>query len=634
VLESISDAFYALDRDWSFTYVNARAAEILGRSPDELLGRSIWVEFAPALGTAFEREYRRAMDTGRVVTFEAWYEPLAGWFELRAYPGPDGLSVYFRDITERRAAEAALRETEERLRLAVDSTGLGTWDYVPATDALHWDPRTKLAFGLRGDAEVRDYSAFFARVHPEDRARTQALVDAATDPAGSGEYDTTFRVVLPQAAERWVRARGRALFAGEGAGRYVTRFIGTVLDVTAERAASAERERLLAALAAEQARLTQVFEQAPVAVAVLRGRAVDDLVFELVNPRYEEMIPADRAPLGRRVRDALPEVVDTMGAVLQQVLDAGEPFVAHDYCVPLDRDGDGAPEAYYFNFVYHPLTDADSTVVGIVGVGTEVTDSVRARRDAERLWTAAEGARAEAERARADAEAANRAKGEFLAIMSHELRTPLNAIDGYAELMELGIRGPLTEQQRADLGRIRTSQRHLLGLINGVLNYSRIEAGAVRYAVEAVPVAETLSTCEALTAPQARARELTLGWRGCDATLCARGDQEKVQQIVLNLLSNSVKFTERGGRVELACEARGGDVVITVTDTGRGIPADRLEQVFEPFVQVDASRTRTQEGVGLGLAISRDLARGMGGDLTAESTPGEGSTFTLTLARA
>jgi signal transduction histidine kinase len=273
-------------------------------------------------------------------------------------------------------------------------------------------------------------------------------------------------------------------------------------------------------------------------------------------------------------------------------------------------------------------------VVGIVGVGTEVTDSVRARRDAERLWTAAEGARAEAERARADAEAANRAKGEFLAIMSHELRTPLNAIDGYAELMELGIRGPLTEQQRADLGRIRTSQRHLLGLINGVLNYSRIEAGAVRYAVEAVPVAETLSTCEALTAPQARARELTLGWRGCDATLCARGDQEKVQQIVLNLLSNSVKFTERGGRVELACEARGDDVAITVTDTGRGIPADRLEQVFEPFVQVDASRTRTQEGVGLGLAISRDLARGMGGDLVAESTPGEGSTFTLTLARA
>jgi signal transduction histidine kinase len=404
--------------------------------------------------------------------------------------------------------------------------------------------------------------------------------------------------------------------------------------VTPQRAAAAERERLLAALGAERARLTEVFQQAPVAVAVLRGRAVADLVFELVNPRYAEMVPPGRRPLGRRLQDALPEVESTMRSVLQQVLDTGRPFVANDYCVPLDRDGDGAPEEYYFNFVYHPLVETDGSVGGIVGVGTEVTESVRARRDAERLWAAAEAARAEAERARAEAEAANRAKSEFLAVMSHELRTPLNAIDGYAELMELGIRGPLTEQQREDLGRIRTSQRHLLGLINGVLNYSRIEAGAVRYAVEAVPVAETLATCEALTAPQARARSLALGFRGCDPALLARGDREKVQQIVLNLLSNAVKFTEAGGRVELGCEVRGEHVVITVVDTGRGIPADRLEQVFEPFVQVDASRTRTQEGVGLGLAISRDLARGMGGDLTAESTPGAGSRFILVLHRA
>jgi len=251
-----------------------------------------------------------------------------------------------------------------------------------------------------------------------------------------------------------------------------------------------------------------------------------------------------------------------------------------------------------------------------------------------RLFAAERAARAEAEVARAEAEAANRAKSEFLAVMSHELRTPLNAIGGYAELLELGIRGPVTDQQREDLARIQRSQRHLLGLINGVLNYTRVEAGAVHYAVEVVLLDEVLATCEALTAPQVRAKGLTLRHDACDRTLQVRADREKVQQIVLNLLSNAVKFTEPGGRVTLDCAAVDGVVAVHVTDTGRGIAADQRERVFQPFVQVDASLTRTQEGVGLGLAISRDLARGMGGDLTVESTPGVGSTFTLTLPSA
>jgi signal transduction histidine kinase len=218
--------------------------------------------------------------------------------------------------------------------------------------------------------------------------------------------------------------------------------------------------------------------------------------------------------------------------------------------------------------------------------------------------------------------------------MSHELRTPLNAIGGYAELMELGIRGPVTPEQRQDLARIRKSEQHLLGLINGVLNYSRIEAGAVRYDIRRIPVNEVLCTCEALVAPQVRTRQLTLHYLGCDPALAVRADGEKLQQIVLNLLTNAVKFTQPRGRIDLACMAADGEARILVRDTGRGIDADQLEHVFEPFVQVDAQLTRTHEGVGLGLAISRDLARGMGGDLSAVSTPGVGSEFTLTLPLA
>jgi PAS domain S-box-containing protein len=268
----------------------------------------------------------------------------------------------------------------------------------------------------------------------------------------------------------------------------------------------------------------------------------------------------------------------------------------------------------------------------VIAVVQDVTEHRRAEaalREASRA----------ADEARATAEAANAAKGQFLSTMSHELRTPLNAIAGYTDLLTLGLRGPLTEAQRQDLERVRLANQHLMALVTDILNFARIDAGQIEFRPADVELATVVGELESLIGPQLTAKGIAFDHDACAADTPAaphvvRADPEKLRQVLLNLLSNAVKFTEPGGRVSLACKTdREANVIrVQVRDTGRGIPGDQLERIFEPFVQVDRHRTHeSQQGVGLGLAISRDLARGMGGDLTAESTPGVGSTFTLTL---
>jgi signal transduction histidine kinase len=250
-----------------------------------------------------------------------------------------------------------------------------------------------------------------------------------------------------------------------------------------------------------------------------------------------------------------------------------------------------------------------------------------------RLLATSEHARlqSEAESARDSAQAANKAKSEFLAAMSHELRTPLNAIAGYTELLQIGVHGPLNDKQQEDLARIQRSQKHLLSLINDVLNFAKLEAGKVQLKPHLCRVEQLTSTVEAMIAPQLRSRALHFT-RQSDANVpevfC---DPDKTEQVLLNLLSNAAKFTAAGGTIEMSAHASPTGAQIAVRDTGVGIPADKLDVIFEPFVQVERNLTQNIDGAGLGLAISRDLARAMGGDLTVESKVGVGSTFTLTL---
>ena len=235
--------------------------------------------------------------------------------------------------------------------------------------------------------------------------------------------------------------------------------------------------------------------------------------------------------------------------------------------------------------------------------------------------------------AREDAEKANRAKMDFLAVMSHELRTPLNAIGGYTQLLELGIHGPVTEAQRKALARIKTSESHLLGLIEDVLNFAKIEAGRVTFDLKPMLVVDLVTEVDALMEPQMRAKGIAYE-RDDPPQALVQVDPEKARQVLLNLLSNAVKFTPGGGRITISFEARTEEVDISITDTGSGIPLEKQEAIFEPFVQVQRAYTSTTGGTGLGLAISRDLARSMGGGLAVRSEPDRGSTFVLTLPRA
>jgi PAS domain S-box-containing protein len=258
-----------------------------------------------------------------------------------------------------------------------------------------------------------------------------------------------------------------------------------------------------------------------------------------------------------------------------------------------------------------------------------------ANKSKDQLLRRLRAAQAEAEAARRAAEVANLGKAEFLARLSHELRTPLNSIAGYAELLVAGVRGALNQAQREYMERIGRSQKHMQRLIEGIMNFATLELGRLTLDISILPVEQLLALADELTAPQAREKGVSCNRAHAGASLRCRTDREKAVQILVNLISNAVKFTDPGGTVETTIEARDDSLRLTVADAGPGIPPERLANVFDPFVSLtplsSADRAR---GTGLGLAISRDLARAMGGELTVESTLGQGSRFTLSLPRA
>ena len=375
------------------------------------------------------------------------------------------------------------------------------------------------------------------------------------------------------------------------------------------------RNRELAAISGD---LANVFSSTQIPIVIVDS-TLSIRRFTPVSDRVIKIISTDVGrPLGDlKLRFELADLEAQVGRVIS-TLELAQSEVQDD-------------RGRWWTLTIRPYLTVDRKIDGAVLVFTDVD---AAKKFGEQAVETAENRRKlliEAEEARAEATTANLAKMHFLANMSHDLRTPLNAITGYADLMELRIHGPLTPEQESDLARVKRSSRHLLSLINDILNYAKIESGQLDLQIAPLRVEETVTALEEIVFPQVRAKGLAFDVSTCDASVLA--DREKLQQVLVNLVTNAIKFTTKGG-IGIWCTTADSTVSIAISDTGMGIPAEQIGRIFDPFIQIARSLTNVKhEGVGLGLSISRDLARAMGGEITVHSVVGEGSVFTVTLPR-
>jgi PAS domain S-box-containing protein len=516
ILESITDAFYALDHDWRFTYMNRQAEALLQRTRDELLGQNVWEKFPETVGTLFDTQYHQAIAEQVSVVFEEFYSPLSNWYEVHAYPSQEGLSVYFHNITERRRNAEAL---VERTRLAELNADIGL--------ALTGSDRLDDMLGLCTKAIVEHLDAAFARIwtlnNKEQTLELQASAGMYTHLDGS---------------------HGRVPI-----GKYKI------------------------------------------------GRIAEERKPHLTNEVLGDTRVSDQEWAKRE----------------GMVSFAGYPLIVEDRLI-------GVMAMFARKALTEATFQAMNAAANAVALGIE-----RKRGEEERaqLFTSEQ-------RARQEAEAANRTKDEFLGTLSHELRTPLTAILGWARMLSAGQLDE-SNKQRA-LETIERNARAQSQLIEDILDVSRVISGKLRLEVRPLDLATVIDAAVDTALPAADAKDIRLQRVLDSGASMVSGDSTRLQQVVWNLLANAIKFTPRGGRVQIRLERINSHVEIVISDTGQGMSSDILPFIFERFRQADSTSTRAHGGLGLGLAIVRHLVELHGGTVEAESAGvGQGSIFTVKL---
>ena len=393
-------------------------------------------------------------------------------------------------------------------------------------------------------------------------------------------------VEMPQASDAW-----RAWWVGDSIGDLV---MAPVILVWARLSAERRRARIIEA----------VFLGAVLILVSLGVFAAPAFAAEIIRSREYMVFPVLMwAAIRFGIRGSVSATFAVMVIAVVRTVAGHGPFVGPD------------PHESLFELQVFMGISATTFLL----LGASVSERVRAA--------------VELDNARLTAETANRAKAGFLAAVSHELRTPLNAITGYVDLLTLEVHGPLTEKQRAALGRVADSQRHLLRLIDDVLGFAQVEAGRLSLTLEPVIVADVMASVEPLATQEMTRKGLSFHIEPCDPGLAILADADKLRQVLLNLVTNSAKFTNAPGTVGMTATRDGAVVKFCVSDSGIGIPSDQLSNVFNPFFQVEQGATRRYPGVGLGLSIVREIVLAMDGDVSIESDVGRGTRVTVALPK-
>ena len=594
ILDRIGHGFLVLDRAWNVTAINSAAERMLGTSRETILGRNAREAFAPAMDTPVRAVAQQAMREGLPSKVTFFYPPLDSWFDVRFYPSREGLSVFLHDVTEWVTVTEELRASEARYRTLVEQIPVVIYNLAADEHAtrLYFSPYVANLTGYTAEEVLARTSYWLDWVHPADRERVAAIEAATTD----GEpFLAEYRLLRKDGTYVWVHDESVAIWNDAG---QISRWQGILMDITPLKQAEEARARLAAIVnSAEDA----IYSCDLAVVITSWNRGAE----RLYGYTAEEVIGQSMAVLlpDRKIEGVLAKRVAAARA--------GEPSESY---TSVRRRKDGSLVDVTISLF--PIRDQDGTVMGLSSITRDIT-----------AWKQAEEQRQLALEA---AQSANATKSQFLAMMSHELRTPLQAILGYAEFLLSNPASRLSAEERDDLGYIHQGGKRMLNMVNHLLDLSRLEAGRIEVDCQAVYLPEVVEQVRQDVAPQAGEKGLALRIDLPASLPPVAADPERLRQILLNLVGNAVKFTDSGS-VSIVGATIGDSVRITVTDTGIGISPGELPHIFEAFRQADSRLTRRHSGAGLGLAIAHGLAELMEGQITVESQPGAGTTFTLTL---
>ena len=619
LIETLPHGVQENDLNGRITFSNAAHYRITGYEPDGLIGRNIWdmqaggqkelqnyLDFlikeqpAPAIYIT-----KNLTEDGRLIDVQV------DWNYQRDEQGQlTGFISVITDITARRQAEDALHEMIQRLNLAKSAGKIGIWDLDLIHNHLIWDERMFAMYGISPDTFGAAYEAWQNGVHPDDLATVHAEVQAAI--RNHQEFHTEFRILRPDGEIRSIEARATVIYTSGG---QPLRMIGVNTDIT-------DRKRTEEALNAQKEELQTILDAVP---ALIYYKDLENRIIRANRLWFETLGLTEDTVIGKKMSEYLPEeIADGFYKEDLKIVKAGNPLKDLQEVLELEN------ETRYFLTSKYPHRNPEGDIIGIVGFSRDITK----RKKAE---DALKAAKAYAEERSQAAEAANRAKSQFLAAMSHEIRTPMNGVIGLADLL---IATELTDIQKKYLGNLRYSAYSLLDIINDILDISKIEAGRIELENIEFSLSDVIEKTAMMMTHRCSEKGIALiADIDPDIPKILVGDPVRIRQIILNLLGNAIKFTEKGEikiRVRgSGSEVRGKDnpvpLTIEVSDTGIGIPADKLGTVFESFTQADGSTARKYGGTGLGLTISKKLAEMMGGSITVESTPGRGTCFYVNL---